>query len=59
MSEDRTPRWLAALLVLLALAGLSWAIYRYATYEEPKEEDPPADAPKGKLKGPPGLPRKD
>jgi hypothetical protein len=60
MSNDRTPRWLAALLILLALAGLGWAIVRYVQHEDPKEEDPPAEAgKKGKgLKGPPGMPRK-
>ena len=61
MSNDRTPRWLAALLVLLALAGLGWAIVRYVQHEDPKEEDPPPVEPatkgKGKgLGGPPGLP---
>jgi hypothetical protein len=59
MSDDRSPRWLAALLILVALAGLGWAIVRYVQYEEPKEEDPPAEAEKGKrLKGPPAMPRK-
>ena len=59
MSEDRTPRWLAAVLIAIALAGLGFAIVRYVNYEEPKEEVPAEDpnAPKGKgLKGPPPIP---
>jgi hypothetical protein len=52
MSEDRTPRWLSALLVLIALGGLGFAIYRYVDYEKSKPEpESPAttdgEAPKG------------
>jgi hypothetical protein len=59
MSDDRTPRWISIPLIILALGVLGFAIARYVTYEEPKEEVPVEEpnAPKGKgLKGPPPIP---
>jgi len=60
-SDDRSPRWLSALLVLAALGGLAFAIYRYADYErnkpEPEPPAPPGDQPlKGLPPPPPGPP---
>jgi len=41
--DDRSPRWLSALLVLLALGGLGFAIYRFVDYQRNKPEpEPPA-----------------
>jgi hypothetical protein len=51
-SEERSPRWLSALLVLIALGGLGFAIYRYVDYEKSKTEPEPtpstdSEVPKG------------
>ncbi len=53
MSDDRTPRWISIPLVILALGVLGFAIARYVTHEEPKEEVPVVD-PNAKGKGPRG-----
>jgi len=57
-SEDGSPRWLAVLLVFIALGGLGLAIYRYVDYEgwqpEPESSTPAGyEAPKGAPAPPP------
>jgi len=56
--DDRSPRWLSALLVLAALGGLAFAIYRFVDYERNKPEPEPPPPFDGVAPGGGGAPPK-
>jgi hypothetical protein len=60
MTEERPRWWLKIPLVLIALGGLAFAIYRNVNHKDekppaPTSEEPPVAKGKG-LKGPPAIP---